>query len=62
MALNTELVEMLVCPVCHARLTLLPAEDGLVCQACAVVYPIEDEIPVMLVDQAVPLAEWTGSR
>jgi len=39
-----------------------PAQDGLICAACAVAYPVRDGIPVMLVDEACPLAKWTGSR
>jgi hypothetical protein len=27
-----------------------------------VVYPVKDEIPIMLVDEAVPLAKWPGSK
>jgi uncharacterized protein YbaR (Trm112 family) len=32
-------------------------EDGLVCRACGLVYPVRDDIPVMLVDEAVRLKE-----
>lgn len=37
---------------------VLPIEkgDGLVCQACMLMYPIKDDIPVMLIDEAVTLA------
>lgn len=61
MALNKELLDILACPKCKSALTLAPAEDGLVCEACKVAYPIEDEIPILLIDKATPLAEWTGS-
>lgn len=61
MALNMELIGLLACPGCKGALTLLPKEDGLLCAACAVVYPINGGIPVMLVDEALPLAKWTGS-
>lgn len=62
MALKKELVELLACPKCKGGLTVTPAGDGLACPACGVVYPVRDDIPVMLVDQAVPAAEWTGSK
>ena len=62
MALNMELVKLLACPACKGVLTLLPGQDGLQCEVCAVVYPVKDEIPVMLVDEAVPKAKWTGSK
>ena len=52
MAIDKKLLEILVCPVCKAK--VLPKEDGsgLKCVECKRVYPIRDDIPVMLVDQA----------
>ena len=61
MALNKELVELLACPVCKGPLTVTPAEDGLWCPKCELVFPVKDDIPIMLTDQAVPEKEWTGS-
>ena len=62
MALNLELLGLLACPKCHGGLVLLPGQDGLLCAACAVVYPVRDEIPVMLAEEAAPLGKWTGSK
>lgn len=62
MALNVELLGLLACPQCRSGLVLLPRQDGLLCGACAVVYPVREEIPVMLVEEAVPQAKWTGSQ
>ncbi len=62
MSLNQELLDILACPKCKGTLTLKPAEDGLVCPACKVVYPVKDEIPIMLVEQAIAEKEWTGSK
>jgi hypothetical protein len=62
MTLNKDLLDILVCPKCKGSLSLQPQEDGLVCPACKVVYPVKDEIPIMLVDQAVPEKEWAGSK
>jgi len=62
MSLDVQLVSLLACPQCRGGLALLPARDGLLCAACAVVYPIRGEIPVMLVEEAAPLDTWTGSR
>jgi len=59
MPLDKELIDMLACPRCRGAVALLPAGDGLACAACAVVYPVRDGIPVMLVDQAVPEARWS---
>ncbi len=50
MPLDPRLLEILCCPACHGD--LVEGTDGLHCQACGLLYPIEDGIPVMLVDQA----------
>jgi uncharacterized protein YbaR (Trm112 family) len=52
--MDPQLLDLLVCPQCHGELRR--EEEGLACPACALVYPVEDGIPVMLVDQAKPLA------
>ncbi len=52
MAISRDLLEILVCPVCKASLELKPDGKGLKCAQCRRVYPIRDEIPVMLVDEA----------
>lgn len=57
--MDKELLEILACPKCLGRLELLKedgVEKGLVCHACAVVYPIRDSIPIMLVEEAQPLS------
>lgn len=59
MALNKELLNILVCPECKGDLELTRTEDGLICRACEVVYPIRDEIPIMLVDEAIGLEKWS---
>jgi uncharacterized protein YbaR (Trm112 family) len=62
MALNNDLLDILACPKCKGKLSLRPKEDGLACAKCMVVYPVKDDIPIMLVDQAVPEKDWTGSK
>ncbi len=62
MALNKELLNILVCPECKGDLELTQAEDGLICRACEVVYPIRDEIPIMLVDEAISLEKWPEGK
>ena len=52
MAISKELLDILVCPVCKATVELKGDESGLKCVECHRVYPIRDEIPVMLVDEA----------
>jgi len=52
MALNQELLDILACPKCKGEVKLTASQDGLVCEACRLVYPIRDDIPIMLIDQA----------
>lgn len=52
MNLNPELLEIIVCPACHARLELEEAAAELVCTGCRLAYPVRDDIPVLLVDEA----------
>jgi uncharacterized protein YbaR (Trm112 family) len=52
MALSKDLLDILVCPRCKGEITLLDDETGLVCPACRLKYPIRDDVPVMLVDEA----------
>ena len=62
MALNKELLDILACPVCKGELELTEPEDGLICHACKKVYPIREEIPVMLVDEAIGLEDWQAGK
>ena len=52
MPISKELLEILVCPVCKAKVVLKEDGSGLKCVECKRVYPVRDDIPVMLVDQA----------
>lgn len=56
MTLAPDLLEILVCPKCKGDLEYRkePNEE-LVCQACRLVYRVEDDIPIMLIDEAKPL-------
>ncbi len=57
MAVSKELLEILVCPKCKGPVVLTDNEDGLVCGACALKYEIRDDIPIMLIDEAVPVKQ-----
>ena len=48
-----DLLDMLVCPVCKKPLTLKGEGQSLKCGECHRVYPIRDDIPILLVDEAV---------
>jgi uncharacterized protein len=52
MAIPKFALDILVCPVCKTRVELLADESGLKCVSCRRVYPIRDEIPVMLPEEA----------
>jgi len=56
MSLAPDLRELLVCPKCKGPLEHHPAppapHEELVCQACRLIYRVEDDIPIMLIDEA----------
>lgn len=52
MAVDPELLKILVCPECKTPVMLTEDEQGLRCATCKRIYPIRDDIPVMLVDEA----------
>lgn len=54
MAINKELLDILCCPKCKGEIRLTTAQDGLVCDTCKLFYPIRDDIPVMLIEEAIP--------
>lgn len=53
--INKKLVEILVCPQCQNGLVYQQAPEQLNCTTCALAFPIEDDIPIMLVEAAKPL-------
>jgi uncharacterized protein YbaR (Trm112 family) len=55
MALSQDLLDILACPKCKGELRLTEKQDGLVCDVCKLIYPIKDDIPIMLIDEALPL-------
>jgi len=54
MNIDARLMEILVCPACRSALTADDAAAELVCTGCGLAYPVRDNIPVMLVDEARP--------
>jgi uncharacterized protein YbaR (Trm112 family) len=55
MAINQELLDILACPQCKGDIHLNDDGDGLICDACKLVYEIRDDIPIMLIEEAKPL-------
>ena len=52
MAISKELLDILACPLCKEEVRLTSEGDGLKCVKCHRIYPIRDDIPIMLVDEA----------
>ena len=54
MALNPELLALLACPVCRGELDPVDNE----CPACGLVFPVRDNIPIMLQEEAIRKDDW----
>jgi uncharacterized protein len=52
MELPKYVLDILVCPVCRTRVELLSDGTGLKCVSCLRIYPVRDDIPVMLPEEA----------
>ncbi|GJJ79631.1 Trm112 family protein [Pasteurella canis] len=55
--MDTKLLDIVACPICHGRLVLDKANQQLVCHFDKVAYEIKQGIPVLLAEQAIPLIE-----
>ena len=61
MSIHPELLEILACPVCKTPVELVKEGTALKCVTCHRVYPIRDDIPIMLVDEATIEPQEPGS-
>jgi uncharacterized protein YbaR (Trm112 family) len=50
--MDAKLLDILVCPLCKGPLVYKKTEQELICKACRLAYPVKDDIPVMLEDEA----------
>jgi uncharacterized protein len=50
MKLDPVLLDILVCPDCKGSLTVDYDNEELICNVCGLIYPVRDDIPIMLVD------------
>jgi uncharacterized protein YbaR (Trm112 family) len=57
MAISRELLNILVCSQCKGELNLVKDVSGLVCPECRLKYPIRDDIPIMLIEEAEKVNE-----
>ena len=56
MAFDKKLLEIIACPICKGKLHLDKVNMQLVCKADKVAYPIKEDIPVLLENEAIPLS------
>ena len=52
MSLSAQMLDMLACPKCKGSLEYRRDPEQLVCQVCRLIYAVEDDIPIMLIDEA----------
>lgn len=50
--LNKKLLDILACPKCKGDLLYKPEDERLICEKCRLRYKIEDDIPIMLIEEA----------
>jgi len=55
--MDSKLLEILVCPICKGKLTYDPLNKEFICRVDKLAYPIRDDIPVMLPEEARQLTE-----
>ncbi len=60
MALDPRLLEILACPLCKTDVRVTADGKGLKCVRCRRVYPIQDDIPVMIIEEATIEPETTA--
>lgn len=53
--IDEDLLAILACPKCKGGLKYLQAKEGLACEKCMLLYEIQDNIPVMLIEEAKEL-------
>lgn len=52
MAVSPDLIALLVCPACHGEIEYKDRRRVIICTQCDRHYPVRDDIPVMLVEEA----------
>lgn len=62
--MDTALLSILACPKCRGEITLVQEAnaEGLYCAACSLVYPVEEDIPVLLIEEAVEKNDWDNGK
>ena len=64
--MNTdELLRILACPRCLGDLNAIVEGEtltGFACEKCCMVYPVRDDIPVMLIEESISRTEWDAGK
>jgi len=55
MAISKELLDIIACPKCKGDIHLNESKNGLICEACKLLYEIKEDIPIMLIEEAKPI-------
>lgn len=55
-----DLLKLLVCPACRHKLAVVETAGarGFACEHCQTVYPIRNDIPILLIEEAIPAKDW----
>ena len=54
MAVSEELLKILACPKCKGVVEMNEERKIILCRSCRLAYPVRDDIPIMLIDEAAP--------
>lgn len=60
--ISPDLLEIMQCPSCAGELFERAEPPALVCRSCGLQYPVREGIPVMLIDEATPVADSAGGN
>ncbi len=58
MNIDKELLQILACPQCKGELSPYQDGEGLLCPHCRLVYPVREDIPIMLPEEAIDQDKW----
>ncbi len=62
MPVPEDLIKILVCPKCKGELEYVKEPEAFICHSCELVYKVEDDIPIMLIEEAIPLSQWEQKK
>lgn len=63
--IDADLLAVLACPCCRGALKIHGGEDkpkGLLCASCALVFPVQGSIQILLKEEGISLADWQAGK